>query len=191
MKKISFCSVLALLMCMTSSTHAEEAVNHGIYVGIGFFRALDYIDEDEVAEEYGIAPSGFDDSWGFDFGGGYQFTRHFALEAHYSYLDKFESSTADADVSTFLVKAKFIDRFYQVRPFVSVGLGFIDVDFDLKTPGRGSESEFGPCASLGVGLDVILTDNVILGPKVGYVIGFSDVSSVGYLHFSLGLDLHF
>jgi hypothetical protein len=194
MRTFFFCSVLALLMLSATSTHAghaNEAFDHGIYVGLGFSLAFENIDEDDIATDYGITASGFDDSWGVDIGGGYHFTEAFALEAQYSGFSEFDSATVDAEVSTFIVQAKFLDRFHQTRPFFSLGLGFMDVDFDLKTSGSGSQSESGLCAKAGVGMDVILTDNIIVGPKVGYVWGFSDVSAVNYLLLSIALDVHF
>ena len=191
MKKFLFCLVFVFSMFLITIAHANEAYDSGIYLGVGLSYAIDDFDAGEIAGDYGIIESQFDNAWGLNIGGGYQFTEGFALEGHFSNFSEFEAETVDADVSTFIVQAKFLDRFYGVRPFVTVGLGAMDVDFDLKAPGRGEESEFGPCASVGLGMDVILNENLIIGPKVGYVLGFSDVSSVKYFHFTVGLDLHF
>jgi hypothetical protein len=105
------------------------------------------------------------------------------LKIGYHFLDWFslQFELESFDIDTYMATARIWDRFYSIRPFLSVGLGLIDAgDF-----GRD------PCAKVGLGVEYFPHENISFGSELAYVRGFYDLDYIGYPTFAIGISLHF
>jgi hypothetical protein len=80
-----------------------------------------------------------------------------------------------------MATARLWDRFYAIRPFLSIGLGLMDA----------GHSGTDPCAKLGLGVEYFAYENISFGGEVAYVRGFYDLDYVGYPTLAVGASLYF
>ncbi len=105
------------------------------------------------------------------------------LKIGYHFLDWFslQFEFESFDIDTYMATARIWDRFYSIRPFLSVGLGLIDAG-DFGTD---------PCAKLGFGVEYFPYENISFGSEVAYVWGFYDLDYIRYPTLAVGASLHF
>jgi len=207
MKKLWILPVLVFVLCLSSSSYGIDRDDNGLYVGVGGALGVDNFDMDElddIAEQYGAGNVDVDNAWGISGRIGYYLRPWLALEVSAEYFDDFGtdrgdevSVDADIELTTYMVTAKLVDRFYSARPFVCAGLGYMDVNADVDVEGPGfiaseSESYSDLCGKLGLGLDVLVNPHISVGTEVAYVLGLGDVEDFGYLDWTiLQIAYHF
>lgn len=149
----------------------------GLYVGAGPLYAVENFDDDTYD---------FDGSAGFDLRAGWRFTPHVALEGQLQYFDEF-GTTVDVGVReidldlegvTFTTNGKFHLLRGRVQPYALIGLG---VSYLEATASLGSRSVSGDDAAFafrgGGGVDVHLTEHVLLAAEATYLLNTDALSS--------------
>ena len=113
-----------------------------------------------------------DDSWGLNARVGYRFTRFFAAEVQYEWIDEFDYHFSSSGVDlggasteghTFTLNGKLIAPIWRIQPYLLLGLGFSVYDFEDSTPfnalgGSGTHVAFAGRA--GIGIDFHFTDHI-------------------------------
>lgn len=221
MKKIWMLAVIAGLLSFSTPSHAKGGAGTGFYIGLGGSVAVENFDTDDLdgfMQDRGGRGVEVENEWGINGKIGYFFQPWFALEFNIDYFSDFEQNAGstrttqvgegdpqvevfkqnvDVELITCMGVAKFVDKFYSARPFVCVGLGYMDVEADLKIKSPAfSDSKTknynGACGKLGLGLDYLFTPHLSLGTEVSYVWGFGDVNDFAYLYWQvLNVALHF
>lgn len=203
MKRNVYAVILAtaLIAVSVGAAGASDEFNRpGPYVGIGPAGGLTNFDG---------ALSGFGNSLGFNFRGGYRFNNYFAVEGLYEYMDDFGNSATSADrrvnasasiqTSNFSLMSKVIFPTLgipQLQPFVSGGIGLLNANGSgrlnvgsetvKRTP---STTEF--AGRVDGGVDYFLTRDVSTFFDVGYVIPTDELSNMNYLSLSAGVKYNF
>lgn len=132
----------------------------------------------------------FGTGWGFQFRGGFRAIEHFAVELEYEYfghlLTRDGSPRAKVELNAFTVNTKIPFFSGQLQPFIHYGLGaiFVSSDLELSNP-----SDF--AMRFGGGLDIYLTDHIILNTTIDYLRGFGDVDDYRWLSISAGVGYRF
>jgi len=221
MRKIWMLAVLAGLVCFSTPSYGREDAGNRFYIGVGGSAAVENFDTDDL-DNFMIPRGGrsvnVENEWGINGKIGYFFLPWFALEFNVDYFSDFTQDATstqttqegeeepqvevfeqnvDIQLVTYMAVAKFVDKFYSARPFVCMGLGYMDVEAEMKLEGEASsESKTndygGACGKLGLGLDYLFTPNLSIGTEISYVWGFGDVQDYSYLYWQvLGIALHF
>ena len=208
MKKILTTVAIALTF-LSSQLYAQDT---GLYIGVGgnyAFQNFDTSDLNNDLRPYGLNVD-FDNSYGFNAKVGYHFNKLFSAEFVYDYFLDFSWSqttrisgvpvTVDAKLSlmTFMIAGKLSPDIGSkvVRPYITAGAGMMKGEIDVSASSGGftearSDSETGPCAKLGVGVDFYATTNISIGIEGSYVMGFSNMDNMKYTNLSLGVAYHF
>ena len=181
---------VTLLLGIASPALATDAFNRpGPYLGLGAAGGL---------TNFSGALSGFGDSFGFNFRGGYRFNDYLAIEGLYEYMDDFGNSrtsrnqrvkaSASIQTSNFSLHAKVIipTGITQLQPFVSGGIGFLNANGSGKLRvgsatwwiGAPSTTEF--AGRVDGGVDYFFTPEVSTFFDVGYVIPTDQLSDMSY-----------
>ncbi|MGH8611735.1 MAG: porin family protein [Gammaproteobacteria bacterium] len=206
MKRNVYAMILAtaLIVLSAGTTRAGDAFNRpGPYLGIGPSGALTNFSGDF---------SGFGNSYGANFRGGYRFNDYLAIEGLYEYMDDFGASRtsrnlqrkASASIQThnFSLLAKVIFPTLglpQLQPFVMGGIGFLNANGSGKLEVRGttvaedieapSDTEF--AGRVDGGVDYFFTPELSTFFDVGYVIPTGDLSGMNYLSLGAGVKYSF
>jgi opacity protein-like surface antigen len=176
---------------------AQDYARNGFYIGAGAVGGI-YLDVDEEVEDTFMVPFDVDadEAIGFEVFGGYRLHRHFAVEGEFEMLTESEFEAMGIDFAeieswnlTGNVKAfPFTGR---VQPFLLAGVGIMDTEVE-DTVGVGfneSATEF--AARFGAGVDVYLTENVVLYAGANYLLPTGDLDEVDYVSFGGGLQFRF
>lgn len=196
MKKVMVMACLALFALTTAASRlpaqeAEDFGRPGGYIGGGFTWAFENFDFDQVSALTGtdVSASG---SPGFDVRGGYRFNEYVALEGDFQYYANFDIEAAGVDVLSanafsFFANVKGYPLAGRVQPYGLFGIGVlraaIEDDFGLGV----SESDAAFALRFGGGLDVYVTEHVLLNLDVGYLLTPSDMNFGGPV--DIGTDL--
>jgi len=191
----------ALIAVIAGAACAGDEFNRpGPYVGIGPAGGL---------TNFGGALSGFGNSLGFNFRGGYRFNDYMAIEGLYEYMDDFGNSFTSTDrqvkasasiqTSNFSLLAKVIFPTLgipQLQPFVSGGIGLLNANGSGKLNVRSATVDRTPSATefagrVDGGVDYFLTRDVSTFFDVGYVIPTGQLSNMNYLSLSAGVKYNF
>ena len=191
----------ALLAAIAGTARAGDEFNRpGPYIGLGAAGGL---------TNFGGALSGFGNSYGFNFRGGYRFNDYMAIEGLYEYMDDFGNSftstnrrvnaSASIQTSNFSLLGKVIFPTLgipQLQPFVSGGIGLLNANGSGKlsvgsetVKGTPSATEF--AGRVDGGVDYFLTREVSTFFDVGYVIPTGELSNMNYLSLSAGVKYSF
>ena len=113
---------------------------------------------------------------------GARITPHFALEAHYEWMDDFETSIDGIEVAETRTQAMTGDvKGYlstgRVQPYLSVGLGFLSAKSDDPvTTFQKTDTDF--AARFGGGVDFYLNESFGLSIDSSYVVPTGDVEDL-------------
>jgi opacity protein-like surface antigen len=176
----------------------------GVYVGVGGtygFNLLESAFDDVLGSDVEV-----DDTWGFNARLGYRALRWLAVEVEYEYLDNFEVSVddfrlADLKAQTISGNLRFIVPIRRFQPYLCLGAGatLFSLD-DNAVPGLDVDhSSFS--GRLGLGFDVYVTRNIVLGIGADAVLSTAEVedsyfsgdtsSSLSYIAVHAGLGYRF
>jgi opacity protein-like surface antigen len=160
----------------------------GAYVGFGGYYALENFDRDAAIEA--DLDIGADDGGGLDLRGGYRFHPRFSAELLFQYYFEFgvkEQNTGENDNfdgwSTTL-NAKAYGLLGAVQPYAVVGLGALV--FKEK---KGEDAGF--LARMGGGVDLYLTDHIVVEAEVGYALPAGDLDDYQFVTFGGGIQYRF
>lgn len=166
-------AALTWLVCAGSAqAQAPDYSRAGFYIGGGFSYATDLY-EDEIE---GALPSGFkvdiDDNFGANARAGFRISSFFALELQYDWIDTYDITATDADVSgqsaidvqTLTANVKLYLPIQRFHPYMLAGIGYqryqIETSSSPETV-RLKNLDYVFAGRLGLGFDVYLTDHVL------------------------------
>jgi len=137
----------------------------GPYIGVGASRTANlveaFLDGTPILEDVDVS-----NSWGVNTRLGYRLTSWFALEAEYEWLDRMNASLDSVNVGSLQIQSatanlRLIAPLGRFQPYFLLGAGAIFMDVD--TPSNNLELDHSAFAGrVGLGLDVYLTENVLL-----------------------------
>lgn len=133
---------------------------------------------------------------GFDIYAGYRLHKNLAVEGEFEMMPsakiKATSGTLVELESWVLSGAvKAILPFGGLQPYVSAGVGYMEVDVkDRRELGFG-DNDGGVVGRAGGGIDVYLTKHVVLNVAIDYIIPSSDLGDYDYLSFGGGIQYRF
>jgi opacity protein-like surface antigen len=201
-KYVSFLSLI-MALSFSASVHGKSFPDKGVYLGVGGSYAFENFDTDRLDAQLDRSVN-FDNSLGFNAKAGYHFNSWFGLEFNFDHYPEFEAdefsttliSEVSVEVTTYMAVAKISDTFYSTKPFLVMGLGYMDYEADIDTPDvtgsfSRSESESDACVKLGMGMDFTMNQNMSIGIEGSYVIGVDDLEDIRYVSFTLGAAYHF
>jgi opacity protein-like surface antigen len=193
--------VIGALILTTAGTFA--AVNadpdgdydrNGFYVGGGATLGFDVFEED--VEEALHPAADVEPSFGAIAQLGYRIHPHFSAEAEFEWLDSFNLSVAGEDlfeIETWIVtgNAKGYLLTGSIQPFALVGVGAMKVK-EKDTVGAGlSHSGTDLAMRFGAGVDLYLTQRLVMDLGVDYVIPTGDVKNFDYISVGFALQYRF
>lgn len=160
MKKI----ILNLALISSLFSAQDEDLSKGFYLGAGyggtFGSSLAAISSGNYASVSGIYDSTYDFDSGYNFYAGYQFNRIVAVELSYKDFGHFDGKVFTQNPNTLNFDLNLGYQFLedQLRPFVLIGLGLLDANFntpslsdDLGVYNTGFGIEYYPKSFSGVG----------------------------------------
>jgi opacity protein-like surface antigen len=118
-----------------------------------------------------------DDSWGAGGRLGYRLGSWFAAEIQYEWIDPFDVDlsavglpvgAASLEAQTVTLNGRLIAPSWRTQPYLLIGVGGAFYDFTDHTVGNilgGSDSKTGFAGRTGGGLDVYLTNNLLLNAE--------------------------
>jgi opacity protein-like surface antigen len=173
----------------------------GFYIGVGgaltsLMEADGRLEEDllGLGEEFsvlGAVNADAESSFGINGRGGYRFHPHFAAELEIDWHSPFGVDYASGTIHVargeleplvFTANAKgylFKDRF---QPYAALGIGVMTVEDDRFT---------GFAARFGGGVDLYVTEHIVLNTEVRYVLPTGSAESFDMISFGWGLQYRF
>lgn len=168
--------IFAALACLVSAGAAQaQAPDYGragFYIGGGFSYATDLY-EGEIED---ALPSGFqvdiDDNFGANARAGFRISSFFALELQYDWIDTYDITVTNADVSgqsaidvqTLTANVKLYLPIQRFHPYMLAGIGYqryqIETSSSPETV-RFESDDYVLAGRLGLGFDVYLTEHVL------------------------------
>lgn len=149
-------------------------------------------------EDFKNNPFKADDSWGFNVGVGYRVAQLFAVEFEIEWVHRYDLKLAGntvGDIKTLNIGIPF--RLYPLarlfdpgglanrfQPFIKLAPAWQWVDTSVLNDG-------GFVGRMGGGLDIYLTDNVVLTTSAIYNWPTGDIADLNYLSFGGGLQYRF
>jgi opacity protein-like surface antigen len=205
-------SLAAGLVLLIATTHAREAraqeapppsqpndpkwddsyypsARNGAYVGLGGFYAFENFDRDAAIETQPLDISA-DDGGGIDLHAGYRFHPRFAAELLFQYYFEFvvkEKNSGENDKFdgwSATLNGKAYGLLGAVQPYALVGLGGL-----FFTEKQGEDAGF--LARLGGGVDLYLTDHIVVEVEVGYALPAGDLDDFQFVTFGGGIQYRF
>jgi len=167
----------------------------GLYAGGGLVGGFTTRLEGQLTEIPGVDNVEVDPSVGLAARLGARITPHFALEAHYEWMDDFETSIDGIEVAETRTQAMTGDvKGYlstgRVQPYLSVGLGFLSAKSDDPvTAFQKTDTDF--AARFGGGIDFYLNEHVGLSVDSSYVVPTGDVEDLDYVSVGAGVFFRF
>jgi opacity protein-like surface antigen len=192
-------SALAILLLSTLASPAQawDFDRSGIYLGLAGSYAFDMALEDALLV---YAPPVLSvkvkDSFGIQGRLGYRFIPHLAAEVQAEYLFGFDTKVdgekvAKHTILTATANAKVFAMTEDIQPFAIVGAGVLyanlgdDGGFDV------SADAVGPAMRAGAGIDLYLSENIVVSAETTYVLPFANVSDLDYLSVGVGVQYRF
>lgn len=197
-------SSLALFVAQASDAQIEPApgeaewddsyypfAREGFYVAALGFYAMENFDTDAPIENpNGPLDISGDDAGGLDLKAGYRFHNHFSAEAVFQYYSEFgikerNTNTNDNfDGWSLSMNAKAYGLLGAIQPYAVVGLGGL-----VFTEKKGEDEGF--FARMGGGVDLYLTDNLVVELEISYVLPAGDLDDFQFATFGGGLLYRF
>lgn len=134
---------------------------------------------------------GHDNGWGYNVRAGRRLCDMFAAELQWEHIPgDFEAPGFDVDTWALTANGKFYPITGKVQPFALVGVGYEDAR--VRGNGRaGGPDQDGFAARFGLGLDVLITDNVGIAAEVDYLLMAGDGPDLDQIPVSLGFFYNF
>ena len=164
MKKI-FCSliVVGILFGAVSGFAEMRAGAYSISPYIGMYKFEGNLDLDS-GPTYGVRL-------------GYDFTKHFGLEADLGYMDtKYTEFAPDRYTDVYNYRLEALYHFFpdkKLVPFVAAGIGGQSMNY--KNTSKSNSTHF--AGDYGVGLKYFLTENVALRTDLRHILGFASIEN--------------
>jgi opacity protein-like surface antigen len=162
-------------VAVAEAAEVEETKSY-FYLQGGVVYSIENMD---FTERYLAGPStDAENAWGYDVRAGYRFNEMIAAEAQWQHLagdfdfsqgEKVETWAVTANGRIYPLKGKF-------QPFALVGIGYNHADIDLPGGGGGFADGGGFAARFGVGLDLLITENIGLSAEVDYLLATGAIS---------------
>ena len=169
------------LLCLPAGAQDDEEED------IEYNRSAFYLGvAGSFADPHFSFPSKFEIAYGIDLVAGYRSHEFFAIEAEFERIFRF-GGDGDARTWATTINVKvplFPSR--RIQPFLKYGIGLLDAEqprFDFDA------TDF--TMRMGGGVDLYVTDHVMLNTTLDYVRGFGDVRDFRYLSFRLGVSYRF
>jgi len=163
-KKI-FCSlvVVGILLGAVSGFAEMRAGAYSISPYIGMYKFEGNLDLDS-GPTYGVRL-------------GYDFTKHFGLEADLGYVDtKYTEFAPDRYTDVYNYRLEALYHFFpdkKLVPFVAAGIGGQSMNY--KNTSKSNSTHF--AGDYGVGLKYFLTENVALRTDLRHILGFASIEN--------------
>lgn len=167
----------------------------GLYVGGGLVGGFTTRLEGRLTEIPGVDNVEVDPSVGLAGRLGARITPHLALEAHYEWMEDFETSVEGIEIAETRTQALTGDvKGYlstgRVQPYLSAGLGFLSAKSDDPvTAFQRTDTDF--AARFGGGVEFYVTENIGLSVDSSYVIPTGDVEDLDYVSVGAGVFFRF
>jgi opacity protein-like surface antigen len=203
----SIAQVFLMMASLTGASAAEDAPpaeaapsafdREGWYGGLAAVYAMEDFDQP------------FDDSAGAAIRLGYRAHAHVAAELRYEWLEGFDSSgfipafadpalnlpdgDAELDTHQATLAAKLFVLTGRVQPYALVGGGLLVVNTELKADKfkKPFRVQLGFAGRFAAGVDLYLTEHIVLGAEAAYLVPTGPVSGERYGSFELGLQYRF
>ncbi len=187
----------------------------GFYLGAGGVYASDIFEtkiEDIVEDSFGVSANvDVDNSWGAGGRLGYRLGSWFAAEIQYEWIDPFDVDlsavgipigSASLEAQTVTLNGRLIAPTWRTQPYLLVGIGGAFYDFTDNTVGNilgGSDSKTGFAGRTGGGLDVYLTNSLVLNAEANVLLttenfntpAAGELDDLYYLSVGVGLRYQF
>ena len=205
-RALGFASVLLLVWSGTAQAQEEESefARPGAYLGIGGVYAIetfqDDLDDDLEGPLLPDVRTSVDNSGGFGLRIGYRIGAYSAVELHFEYVDSFDTKFDVDGVGTFDVEievwtltgnGKLFLSTGRFQPFVSMGLGYIDIDAKNESAGLTAKGWEDLVLRLAGGMDAYATRHLAVTLEVAYVITDADIDDLNYVSLGGGLTFRF
>lgn len=135
-----------------------------------------------------------DNAWGYNLRLGLRLTEMFAVEAQFEHLaSKFKdihmrdgngNSRGDVEAFNYTANGKVYPIQGRVQPFALFGMGYGSAE--LRSD---HNNQF--IARFGLGMDVLITDNVGMALEVDYILGAKEMNAFQQIPISLGVFYNF
>lgn len=135
-----------------------------------------------------------DNAWGYNIRGGRRINDYVAVEAEWEHpvsnfddsnkVDGFGRLNGDVEAWNLTANGKVYPITGRFQPYALVGAGYGQADLPHDDNG-------GFIARFGLGLDVLITDNIGVDAEVGYVLGTGALSDYDQIPISLGVFYNF
>ena len=183
MRHFVFVSVLVGVALAASVSRAadEEFLRRGAYVGIGASRGLNFFD-DAFQDAFRSNAVEVNDTWGLNARAGYRFTKWFALEGEYEWLDRFQAGVGTFDIAevtthTVTVNVRFVAPIGRIQPYFLMGFGGTFFDVHNQSFFGVDTDDAVPCGRIGAGFDFYVTRNLLLNLGAEGVLNDAKVQS--------------
>lgn len=178
-----------------NSNDVDDYGREGFYVGGGLVGGFTTRLEDELSDAPGVDDVEVDPSVGLAGRVGMRITPHVAIEAHYEWMNDFETSIAGTEVaetrtSVLTGDVKGYLTTGRVQPFLSAGLGFLSAKSDdPSTSFQRTDTDF--AARFGGGVDFYVNRHVGFTLDTSYVVPTGDVEDLDYVSVGAGVFFRF
>jgi len=178
---------LALVFCLSvgsSLSYAQEYGHTGLYVGGGGSYIMEQFDASELG-----ANVTFDDSFGANAKVGYRIHPRFAIEADGLWLKNFDDPS-NSKIDGFAVSgnAKVFLATANIQPYAVAGGGWATLD---ATSGGRTVSDADAFVRLGGGVDMYMTDHLLLYVEGTYVLTTGQIKDNDVIPMTIGLQVRF
>lgn len=195
--------VLATLLLLATPVSAQDDVDFmpdGWFMGIGATYGMEHFDGSDLDTS--------ENEWGGNIYAGWRFMRYFAGDLTFEYIDDLEVSDATppgfnngVDVDRFysltvngrgyLPLDKLSESLARVQPYASAGFGLLHGRMKNHS-GPSNDKEKGRFTGrVGGGLDISLTENLVLNASANYFLPTSALSDLNFLSVGFGLGWRF
>lgn len=167
----------------------------GLYVGGGLVGGFSTRLESELHEIPGVTDVEVDPSVGLAARAGVRVTPQIAIEAHYEWMNDFETSVAGNEIAETRTQALTGDvKGYlatgRVQPYLMAGAGFLTArSEDPQTNFSKTDTDF--VARVGGGVEFYLNESVGLSVDTSYVLPAGDVKDLDYVSVGAGIFFRF
>ena len=184
------CSVALCLLCVASVHAEEDYARTGWYLGLAGATAVENF-SNTGGESFGA-------SVGLSARLGYRGDPHLAMELEGEWLEGFESSVAGGkvEIESWVITLNFKVPLLtgQIQPFGLAGVGVMEGKTRPSAAVLGSYSKDEALAfatRFGAGVDYYLTENVVLGADVTYLVPYGPLSDFDYVSIGWGVQVRF
>jgi len=197
---LNLCAGTLLLCGIATDAQGWDFSRSGLYMGVGGSFAMDMAAEDElkdILDALGLVSDvDMRDSFGLPGRLGWRFIPHFAAEVQIEYLFGFEAKIlgqrlGEFEMLTATLNAKLPLTTRDVQPFVLVGVGALNANFEDTAAADLAGDDWGPALRGGGGLDLYITERVVVSVDATYVRPFANVADLDYLSVGFGVQYRF